>query len=101
MEAYLDESGVGTTSSSEFGSGTFKKKTIRKLEYTVQLLRLRYSVVLSDLDIVFFQNPIDYLKRYKPHAHIAVQRDFWPGNLQHTLSAFVNFSELLNFFESL
>ena len=69
------------------------EKTIRKLEYTVQLLRLRYSVVLSDLDIVFFQNPIDYLKRYKPHAHIAVQRDFWPGNLKHILNVFVNFSE--------
>jgi len=77
---FLDDGGVGSANPSFFGSGTFKSKTRKKLEFVVRLLRLGYDVILSDLDIVFFKDPIPFLQTFKPEIQVAVQRDWWPNH---------------------
>ena len=59
-----------------FGTDCFKKVTKMKSHTVLQILRLGYRVLFSDVDVYWFENPIQYMMSYGPRAVVA-QSDEW------------------------
>ena len=75
--AYVDYAVIGKTASSYF-SKQFKKKTHVKTMAILDALKLRYSVLITDVDIVFFKNPFDHFPCH--HCDIQITSDEIEGN---------------------
>ena len=58
--SYVDYGDIGKTASSYY-SDQFRVKTHVKTMAILDALKLGYSVLITDVDIVFFKNPFDYM----------------------------------------
>ncbi|KAH7276596.1 hypothetical protein KP509_39G013600 [Ceratopteris richardii] len=75
-----------------FGTECFKKVTKMKSRVVLQVLKLGYRVLFSDVDVYWFKNPIDYLMSFGPGTLVA-QSDEWhikgaPNKPRHLNSGF-------------
>ena len=52
---------ISTSSSSDFGSYAFATKANMKTLAVLHVLQYNYNPLLSDVDVVYFINPLDYL----------------------------------------
>lgn len=52
---------ISTSSSSDFGSYAFATKANMKTLAVLHVLQYNYNPLLSDVDVVYFKNPFDYL----------------------------------------
>ncbi|MCO5591379.1 hypothetical protein L7F22_045362 [Adiantum nelumboides] len=59
-----------------FGTECFKKVTKVKSRMVLNVLRLGYRVLFSDVDVYWFKNPIKYLMSFGPRTIVA-QSDQW------------------------
>lgn len=59
-----------------FGTECFKKVTKLKSRMVLQVLKLGYRVLFSDVDVYWFKNPIEYLMSFGPRTVVA-QSDQW------------------------
>lgn len=64
--------------SSSYGSAGFRRKTHYKTQVILDALRLGYTVIIVDLDIVFFKNPLKHFPC--SHCDIQIQSDVSEGN---------------------
>ncbi|GAB4839478.1 Beta-arabinofuranosyltransferase ray1 [Ancistrocladus abbreviatus] len=73
-----------------FGTKCFQKVTKTKSRLVLQILKLGYNVLLSDVDIYWFRNPIPLLQSFGP-AVLAAQSDEFnatgPINLPRRLNS--------------
>lgn len=73
-----------------FGTKCFQKVTKTKSRLVVQILKLGYNVLLSDVDVYWFKNPVPLLKTFGP-AVLAAQSDEYnptvPINLPRRLNS--------------
>ncbi|GLJ16562.1 hypothetical protein SUGI_0283470 [Cryptomeria japonica] len=73
-----------------FGSKCFQRVTKVKSRIVLQILRLGYHVIFSDVDVYWFKNPIPYLKSFGPGV-LAAQSDEYnetePLNLPRRLNS--------------
>ncbi|XP_047966034.1 beta-arabinofuranosyltransferase RAY1 isoform X2 [Salvia hispanica] len=59
-----------------FGSECFQKVTKVKSRMVLQILELGYNVLLSDVDVYWFKNPLDYLTSFGPGVLVAQSDEF-------------------------
>ncbi|KAI5077958.1 hypothetical protein GOP47_0007782 [Adiantum capillus-veneris] len=59
-----------------FGTECFKKVTKMKSRMVLDVLRLGYRVLFSDVDVYWFRNPMEYLMSFGPRTIVA-QSDQW------------------------
>lgn len=59
-----------------FGTSCFKKVTKMKSRMVLQVLKLGYRVLFSDVDVYWFKNPVEYLISFGPRTIVA-QSDQW------------------------
>lgn len=52
---------ISTSSSSDYGSYAFATKANMKTLAVLHVLQCNYNPLLSDVDVVYFKNPFDYL----------------------------------------
>jgi len=71
-------SDVNGNQSSDWGSEGFRRKTHYKTKVILDTLRFGITVVIVDLDIVFFRNPLPYFNCSK--CDIEIQSDVTEGN---------------------
>ncbi|XP_075485119.1 beta-arabinofuranosyltransferase RAY1 isoform X2 [Primulina tabacum] len=73
-----------------FGTECFRKVTKVKSRMVLQILKLGYNVLLSDVDVYWFENPLPYLRSFGP-AVLVVQSDEYntagPINLPRRLNS--------------
>ena len=62
---------------SDYGSDEYFTKTNVKTLFVLQTLKLGYSVLMSDVDIVFLKNPLPYLVCDSCDLLISKDREFW------------------------
>lgn len=59
-----------------FGSECFQKVTKVKSRMVLQILELGYNVVLSDVDVYWFKNPLNYLTSFGPGILVAQSDEY-------------------------
>ena len=64
-------------SKSDYGSDEYFTKTNVKTLFVLQTLKLGYSVLMSDVDIVYLKNPLPYLVCDSCDLLISKDREFW------------------------
>lgn len=73
-----------------FGTECFQKVTKVKSRMVLQILKLGYNVLLSDVDVYWFEDPLPYLRSFGP-AVLLVQSDEYntagPINLPRRLNS--------------
>ncbi|KAH9318555.1 hypothetical protein KI387_020324 [Taxus chinensis] len=73
-----------------FGTKCFQRVTKVKSRIVLQILRLGYHVIFSDVDVYWFKNPLPYLKSFGPGV-LAAQSDEYnetePLNLPRRLNS--------------
>ncbi|XP_073131204.1 beta-arabinofuranosyltransferase RAY1 isoform X2 [Henckelia pumila] len=73
-----------------FGTECFQKVTKVKSRMVLQILKLGYNVLLSDVDVYWFENPLPYLRSFGPSV-LVVQSDEYnmagPINLPRRLNS--------------
>lgn len=70
--------GVSWTSDVTYGTGVYWFALVQKLAWAVEVVNLDYSVLWSDMDIHYFQNPFQYLFEHFPdNGDVAVQTEYW------------------------
>lgn len=57
-----------------FGTECFQKVTKVKSRMVLQILKMGYNVLLSDVDVYWFKNPLTYLSSFGP-AILVTQSD--------------------------
>ncbi|XP_010682444.2 beta-arabinofuranosyltransferase RAY1 isoform X1 [Beta vulgaris subsp. vulgaris] len=72
-----------------FGTKCFQKVTKTKSRLVLQILKLGYNVLLSDVDVYWFRNPIPLLQTFGP-AVLAAQSD------EYNLTVPINLPRRLN-----
>eukprot|EP01018_Ginkgo_biloba_P023351 Gb_30925 [translate_table: standard] len=79
-----------------FGSQCFQRVTKVKSRIVLQILQLGYNVLLSDVDVYWFKDPIPYLKAYGPGV-LTAQSDEYnetePLNLPRRLNSGFYFAQ--------
>ena len=70
---------AGATSFSEFGTVSFRRKTMSKVELALRILEQNISVFVVDLDIVFFRDPMSYLTSACPMQDCDIVAQFNDG----------------------
>lgn len=70
-----------------FGSDCFLNVTKVKSRLVLQILKLGYNVLLSDVDVYWFRNPLPFLHSFGPSV-LVVQSDEYKetGNLKSNLN---------------
>lgn len=64
--------------SSNWGSANFRRKTHYKTKIILEALRMGLTVVIVDLDIVFFRNPLPFMTCVS--CDVQIQSDVYEGN---------------------
>ncbi|KAG8366044.1 hypothetical protein BUALT_Bualt17G0035100 [Buddleja alternifolia] len=59
-----------------FGTECFKKVTKVKSRTVLQILKLGYNVLLSDVDVYWFNNPLSYLNSFGPAVLVAQSDEY-------------------------
>ena len=67
---------TGSIQDAEFGSATFKSLTWRKVELMRDMIREGFSIFMSDMDIVWFRDPLAVAEALPP-KDIYVSRESW------------------------
>ncbi|KAL8037775.1 hypothetical protein ABFX02_11G059900 [Erythranthe guttata] len=73
-----------------FGTECFQRVTKVKSRMVLQILKLGYSVVLSDVDVYWFKNPLPYLTSFGPSVLVAQSDEYnltGPINLPRRLNS--------------
>ncbi|KAL4193419.1 hypothetical protein AMTRI_Chr06g176810 [Amborella trichopoda] len=73
-----------------FGTKCFQRVTKVKSRIVLQILKLGYDVLLSDVDIYWFSNPIPYLRSFGPSVLVAQSDEYnetVPINLPRRLNS--------------
>jgi hypothetical protein len=68
-----------------FGTRCFQRVTKVKSRVVLQILRLGYHVLLSDVDVYWFKDPMPYLKSFGPGV-LAAQSDEYNETGMYILS---------------
>ncbi|KAI3968465.1 hypothetical protein MKX01_007775, partial [Papaver californicum] len=59
-----------------FGTKCFQNVTKVKSRLVLKVLKMGYSVLLSDVDVYWFENPLPYLRSYGPAVLVAQSDEF-------------------------
>ncbi|XP_057774488.1 beta-arabinofuranosyltransferase RAY1 [Salvia miltiorrhiza] len=59
-----------------FGTECFQKVTKVKSRMVLQILELGYNVLLSDVDVYWFKNPLNYLTSFGPRVLVAQSDEY-------------------------
>ncbi|KAH6828035.1 Nucleotide-diphospho-sugar transferase family protein [Perilla frutescens var. hirtella] len=73
-----------------FGTECFQKVTKVKSRMVLQILKLGYNVLLSDVDVYWFKNPLNYLTSFGPAVLVAQSDEYnltGPINLPRRLNS--------------
>ncbi|KAK6930961.1 PADRE domain [Dillenia turbinata] len=73
-----------------FGTMCFQRVTKVKSRLVLQILKLGYNVLLSDVDVFWFKNPLPLLQSFGPAVLVAQSDEFnetVPINLPHRLNS--------------
>ncbi|CAN6447798.1 unnamed protein product [Victoria cruziana] len=73
-----------------FGTKCFQRVTKVKSRIVLKILRMGYNVVMSDVDVYWFKNPLSYLRAYGPAVLVAQSDEFnetVPINLPRRLNS--------------
>uniref|UniRef100_A0A803L0S4 Nucleotide-diphospho-sugar transferase domain-containing protein n=1 Tax=Chenopodium quinoa TaxID=63459 RepID=A0A803L0S4_CHEQI len=73
-----------------FGTKCFQKVTKTKSRLVLQVLKLGYNVILSDVDVYWFKNPIPLLQTFGPAVFVAQSDEYKvsvPINLPRRLNS--------------
>ncbi|GFP82664.1 UDP-d-xylose:l-fucose alpha-1 3-d-xylosyltransferase 1 [Phtheirospermum japonicum] len=73
-----------------FGTECFQKVTKVKSRMVLQILKLGYNVLLSDVDVYWFKNPLTYLSSFGPAVLVAQSDEYnltGPINLPRRLNS--------------
>ncbi|GER25349.1 nucleotide-diphospho-sugar transferase family protein [Striga asiatica] len=73
-----------------FGTVCFQKVTKVKSRVVLQILKLGYNVLLSDVDVYWFKNPLSYLSSFGPAVLVAQSDEYnltGPINLPRRLNS--------------
>ncbi|XP_021746739.1 beta-arabinofuranosyltransferase RAY1-like [Chenopodium quinoa] len=73
-----------------FGTKCFQKVTKTKSRLVLQILKLGYNVILSDVDVYWFKNPIPLLQTFGPAVFVAQSDEYnvsVPINLPRRLNS--------------
>ncbi|XP_068654949.1 beta-arabinofuranosyltransferase RAY1 [Aristolochia californica] len=92
LPVFMDQLAPNTISFNDchFGTECFQKVTKVKSRIVLKILKLGYNVLLSDVDVYWFQNPLPYLYSFGPSV-LVVQSDEYketvPINLPRRLNS--------------
>ncbi|XP_077229233.1 nucleotide-diphospho-sugar transferase family protein [Tasmannia lanceolata] len=73
-----------------FGTKCFQRVTKVKSRLVLQILKLGYNVLLSDVDVYWFENPLPFLRSFGPAVLVAQSDEYnetGPINLPHRLNS--------------
>ncbi|CAA7404798.1 unnamed protein product [Spirodela intermedia] len=76
--------------SCHFGTDCFRKVSKVKSRLVLQILRMGYNVLLSDVDVYWFQNPLPFLQKFDPPVLLAQSDEYnetGPINLPRRLNS--------------
>lgn len=59
-----------------FGTECFQRVTKVKSRIVLQILKLGYNVLLSDVDVYWFNNPLPYLLSFGPGTLVAQSDEY-------------------------
>lgn len=59
-----------------FGTECFQRVTKVKSRIVLQILKLGYNVLMSDIDIFWFENPLPFLHSFGPATFLAQSDEF-------------------------
>ena len=62
--------------SCHFGTKCFQRVTKVKSRLVLQILKMGYNVLLSDVDVYWFQNPLPFLQSFDPPVFLAQSDEF-------------------------
>ena len=69
-----------------FGTQCFQRVTKVKSRIVLQILKLGYNVLMSDVDIYWFENPLPFLSSFGPATLLAQSDEFnETGNSYHRI----------------
>lgn len=68
-----------------FGTDCFQKVTKVKSRTVLQILKLGYNVLLSDVDVYWFNNPLKYLTTFGPAVLVAQSDEYNLTGIFHEL----------------
>ncbi|CAI0463479.1 unnamed protein product [Linum tenue] len=73
-----------------FGTKCFQKVTKVKSRIVLQILKMGYNVLLSDVDVYWFENPLQYVRSFGPTTLVAQSDEYnqtGPINLPRRLNS--------------
>ncbi|KAG9438996.1 hypothetical protein H6P81_019161 [Aristolochia fimbriata] len=92
LPVFMDQLAPNTISFNDchFGTECFQKVTKVKSRIVLKILKLGYNVLLSDVDVYWFQNPLPYLYSFGPSVLVAQSDEYnetVPINLPRKLNS--------------
>lgn len=78
LPVFMDKFAPGNLSFNgcHFGSECFQRVTKVKSRIVLQIVELGYNVLLSDVDVYWFKNPLPYLYSFGPSVLVAQSDEF-------------------------
>ena len=73
-----------------FGTNCFQRVTKVKSRVVLQILKLGYNVLLSDVDVYWFKNPLPFLSSFGPAVLVAQSDEYNETGVNSTKPEFRN-----------
>ena len=81
IECFTHFNDTDGATASEYRSKSFIRKSLLKTKLILQAMEFGLNVLIVDLDIVFFRNPLPVVSSGLKQFDLTIQSDFSTGNI--------------------